>query len=223
MMKTNQLTIMMKTALVAFALQLGVIASTQAGGPAILQLPIEGLTAKNSDQCVKLFETKFASVLSSWDNGDVKMIKVGSTHFVQLRPELGHISLSDVEKALKGSPFSINREQLMYISVIQLRIGKIENHKKLVHALATLDGKKLTGYSRKHEDGTITITLFSPELNKAHEEAGLVHPLFSHKRLTGYLSKNKVKLISISWGNNHHRGAPFGARLATTAVVKKNR
>ena len=36
----------------------GIIVGAQAGGPAILPLPIEGVTAENGHQCAKLFEEK---------------------------------------------------------------------------------------------------------------------------------------------------------------------
>ncbi|MFT5467824.1 MAG: hypothetical protein ACI8UO_002931 [Verrucomicrobiales bacterium] len=193
MVPTNKL----KTILAAFALQLGIFAGANAGGPAILHLPIEGVTSENSDQCAKLFEEKFASVITLWKGGDIKMIKDGSTNLIQVRPENGQISLSDVEKALEGSPFSIKREQLEFISVVQLRIEKIEEPEKLVRALETLDGKKLQGYAHKETDGILLITLMDPRLNIPPDERGVM-PLITHQRLTSYLSENGVKLISIS-------------------------
>ncbi len=40
------------------ALQPGIIGGAHAGGPAILPLPIEGVTAENGHQSAKLFEEK---------------------------------------------------------------------------------------------------------------------------------------------------------------------
>lgn len=225
-MKTR-LTKKMKAGLVALAFQLGVVASSHAGGGSVLQLPIEGVTAENSNQCANLFEEKFAPALTRpWNNVHVKMFKEGSTNLIQLRPERGQISLSDVEKALKGSPFTIKREQLEYISLVRLRIGKIADHEKLTKALATLDGKKLQTHTVEDKDGSLWITLRDPTRNTA---IPLIEKrkrtLITHQRLTRYLSENKINLLAISWG--HHRldhsevwrGVSFGARPAA-AVTK---
>ncbi|MGI9243888.1 MAG: hypothetical protein ACR2RV_24035 [Verrucomicrobiales bacterium] len=218
-----QLPKQMKASLVAFALQLAIVASAHAGGPAILQLPIEGVTEENSHQCAKLFEEKFRPVLTSWNKPvaggylGARMIKNGATNLIVLRPERGEISLSEIDKALKGSPFTVKREQLEYIRLMQLRIGKIKDHEKLVKALATLDGKKLLTDTVEDTDGSLFITLSVP-----HPERGKSDPLITHQRLSRFLSKNKINLIEISWGQNLHRGnCPFGARLAAVAVEKK--
>ncbi len=206
----------MKTGLAALVVQIGIIAGAHAGGAAVLHLPIEGVTAKNFDQCAELLREKFAPALLDWKGVDVKLIKDEGHNLVQLRPERGHLSLGEVEKALVGSPFSIKRDQLEYLSSIRLRIGKTADPEKLANALVTLDGKKLHTRIREDRDGSFLITLRDPRVDR-----GKSIPLFTHQRLTSYLSKNKVKLISISWGNSFHRGAPFGARLSAAAAVAR--
>lgn len=217
----------MKASLAALALQFGVVGFVHAGGASVLHLPIEGVTATNSDECTKLLQEKFAPVLLVWKDAAVKTIKDGSTNMVQLRPERGSISLGDVEKALKGSPFAINRDQLEYFSLLRLRIGKIESHEKHVEALATLDGKKLQKHSVENEDGSVWITLRDPIRNKAVTLAEKrKQVLVTHERLTEYCSENEIKLIEISWGNvpglepsgrsyvEVWRGNTYGARPA---------
>lgn len=211
-----KLTKKLKTGLVAFALQFGIITGAHAGGAPLLQLPIEGLTAENSNECIKLFKEKLGYALPSYslpNIRDVRVIKDGSTNLVQLQLQLrpGHeqVSLSDVEKALEGSPFTIKREQLEYVGNLRLRIGKIADHEKFVSALATLDGKKLRTRAVEDTDGSLLITLSGPTDDL---EKGTSTPLITHQRLTGYLSENKVQLIAISWWRNWHLGAPFGAR-----------
>ena len=224
----------MKVGLAAFALHLGVIADAHAGGGSLLHLPIEGVTTENRAQCAKLFEKKFGTVLINWKNGDVKMIKDGSTDMVVLRPDRGQISLGDVERALKGSPFNIKREQLEYFSLLRLRIGKVADYEKHVKALATLDGKKLQRHSVENEDGSLWITLRESTRNTAIPRVEKrKQTLVTHQRLTKYLSKNKINLIEISWGNHPRlephgnsyaevwRGDSFGARPAATAVEGK--
>lgn len=232
----------MKASLAAFALQLGVIASVHAGGASVLQLPIEGVTTENSDQCAKLFEEEFAPVLINWKNGDVKIIKNGASNLVVLRPERGQISLSDVEKALEGSPFTIERERLEYFSLVRVCIGKIADHEKYVRALATLDGKKLQTHVVENADGSLWVTLRDPTRNTT---IPLVEKrkraLITHGRLTSFLSENKISLVAISWG--HHRldysesysetygksysevwrGESYGARLAAPGVERTER
>ena len=213
--------------LAVVALQLGVVASAHAGGGSILRLPIEGVTEENSDRCINLFKEQFAPVLINWNDGDVKMIKVGSTNLVELRPERGRISLSDVEKALKDSPFTIDRAQLEYVSLVRLRIGKVGDSQRHIDALANLDGKKLLTEIVEDSDGTLLFTLRDPLRNAA---VPLVEKrkrtLITHQRLASYLSENKIELIAIDWGHhrlNHGkgwRGDYFGARLADAAAVK---
>jgi hypothetical protein len=204
----------MKASLAALALQFGVVGIVHAGGASVLHLPIEGVTATNSDQCTELLQEKFAPVLLAWKDEAVKIVKDGSTNMVQLRPERGPISLGDVEKALKGSPFSINRDQLEYFSMLRLRIGKIESHEKHVEALATLDGKTLQKRSVENEDGSVWITLRDPIRNKAITLAEKrKQVIITHERLTEYCSENDIKLIEISWGNIHRR-MPSGRSYA---------
>lgn len=217
----------MKVGLAVFALQLGIIANAHAGGASVLQLPIEGVTKENSDQCAKLFEKVFSSVLINWKNGNVKMIKEGSTNLVQLRPERGQISLSEIERALKGSPFSIKREQLVYVSLLRLHIGKVEDHEKHVDALANLDGKKLTTHFVVNADGSLWITLRDPTRNAAISvREKREKTLMTHRRLTRYLSENKIDLIAISWGRHRTeqaeawRGDFFGARLTGEVSIE---
>lgn len=123
-----------KTGLVALALQFGIVAGAHAGGPALLQLPLEGVTAKNSTQYTKLIEEKLGVVVSGWNNsasGNREKVKDGSTNVIQFQLGRKDALLSDVEKVLEGSPFTIKREELEYFGVVQLRIGKIADHEKL--------------------------------------------------------------------------------------------
>lgn len=199
------------SALVALALT----AVANAGGPALLQLPVEGVTSKNSDQCEKLLEEKLGPVLSNWNNpargGDVRMIVEKPTNLVQLRPGRSQLSLGEIEKALKGSPFSINREQLVYVGVVQFEIGKMEDHEKLVSKLGELDGVKMGVSAEKNKDGTILITLSDPQ-----HRAGVI---VTHKRLAGFLAENNLELNAVSWSGRFHCRAPFGARTKASKVA----
>jgi hypothetical protein len=206
-----------KAGLGALALQLGIVAGLDAGGPGRLQLPLAGVTAKNGNQCIKLFEEKLGDFLTrangtSPGRGHVVMVKKGSTNLIQISFARGQISLSEVEKALEGSPFSINREEFEHVGLVQLRIGKIANHEKLIGALADVDGKKLRSQVVKDKDGSLLITLRDRKL--------MGSPLFTHQRLTSFLSKSKINLIEISWGATHC-SAPFGARPVAAAVAQK--
>jgi len=205
-----------KAGLVALALQLGIVACVYGGGPGRLRLPVEGLTAKNSKQCIKLVEEKLNDFLAKGSGttsgrGHVHFVKDGSANLIQLSFVRGKVSLSEIEKALEGSSFSINRDKLEFVGVVQLRIEKIASHEKLISALANLDDQKLRFQTEKDKDGSLLITLRDQKL------AG--DPLLTHQRLTSYLSENKVKLISISWGATHC-SAPFGARPDAAAVAR---
>ena len=205
-MKTNPTTTL-KAALIALALS----ATAHAGGPALLQLPVEGVTPKNSAQCEKLLEEKLGPSLSNWNNGaqggDVQMLVKDSQNLIQLRPGRAPLSLADIETVLKGSPFSIKRDQLEFIGVMHVQVGKMNDHEKFAEQLAAIDGKNLMAYSEVTKDGNVMITL------TLHNKG------VTHKRLTSYLTENKVDLIAISWSGRFHCRAPFGARLVTEKVV----
>jgi len=215
----NQLKKKVTFGFVALVFQLGMIAKVFAGGASVLHLPIDGITEENKEQCVKIMAEKFAPVLTNWRNGLVEVFKDDSTYFIQLRPERGQLTLSEIEKALDGSPFSIKRDHLEYFSLIRLHLGKMEDREKHVKALSSVDGKKIHSHTIENPDGTVLVILRDTLRNKAVPVS--VHrsrSLMTHKRLTDYLSKNKIDLLAISWGDhsrNHSkgwRGDSFGAR-----------
>lgn len=223
--------------LTTLGLHFGGTANVQAGGASLLQLPIEGITAENQAQCKQLFEKTFRPILINWKNGDAKIIKDGSTDMIVLRPDHGQISLSDVERALKGSPFSIKRDQLEYFSLLRLRIKKVVDYQTHVKALATLDGKKLQTHSVENKDGSIWITFRDVTRNSTTPRAEKrKRSLITHQRLTSYCTQNKINLLEVSWGRipflddrtswsdggsgtrpEIWRGDYFGARLAPKA------
>lgn len=130
--------------------------------------------------------------------------------------------MEEIEKALEGSPFSVNRDRLEYFSLISLHLGKMENPEKHVRGIVALDGKKMHTRICENEDGTIRVT-FRDTLRNAAVPVSVSRErsLFTHQGVTKYLSENKIKLIAISWGHDSlsfskdWRGEPFGARMVS--------
>lgn len=228
-----------KASVVALALQFTAVASVHAGGATLLHLPIAGVTAENRDRCAELFAEKFRPVLIDWKNGDVKMTKEGSSDVVVLRPDRGQISLSDVESALEGSPFTIERERLEYFGLLRICIKETADYEKHTDALATLDGKKLQTHVVETADGEVWITLRDTTRNTMLPPAEKrKRSIITHARLTEYLSENELSLVAILWGRHPldysepfretngksyaeaWRGEAYGARPAATAGEK---
>ena len=186
----------MRTGLLALALQCGIAASALAGGPALLELPLEGVTKDNRAQCIALFEKKMGKYLTGWDPArftrDVTLVDAANTTSIRLRLGAGHVSLSAIEEVLAGSPFSIVREQLEFHGVLRLELKNVTDAQAMASSLATLDGKNLLFFAKSNDDGSTSITLSDPKRQSA--------PLFTHERLTTHIRKTGVQLVSINWG-----------------------
>lgn len=218
----------LQAGLLALGIQIASITSSLAGGAALLELPINGVTPENSKQCVKLFEDQLGDVLSGWTNTssrDVSLIEHGTYTSIRMRLGRGHISLTKVEEILEGSPFSLKREQLEFVGVIRLRLEKVDDPEKFAAAIAKIDGKNLRHQSATTEDGQVIVTL--SERNNDDT------PLFTHQRLRNFLDAQGAKLVAIDWGISpekswtdreniyFHCRKPYGAR-PVKAIVARN-
>jgi hypothetical protein len=113
-----------KLSFVAITAALGLAAGqARAGGPPMLCLPIDGVSAENADECTKLVAAKLENKVFP-GNKDFRPIEIRqfgkqwylTFYFVE------DVALSDVEAALQGSSFSIPRDRLHFFGHIVLDI-----------------------------------------------------------------------------------------------------
>jgi hypothetical protein len=110
--------------LIAMVAALGLAAGqARAGGPPMLCLPIDGVTAENADECTKLIAAKRGNKVFP-GNDDFRRIEIRqfgkqwylTFYFVE------DVALSDLESALEGSSFSIPRDRLHFFGHVVLDI-----------------------------------------------------------------------------------------------------
>ncbi len=111
----------------------------QAGGPPMLCLPVDGVTAENVDECTKLLAAKLENKLFP-GNEDFRPIEIrqfGKQWYLTFY-FLEDVALSDVESALEGSSFSIPRDRLHFFGHVVLEIDAGATLPKVL--MAGLDG-----------------------------------------------------------------------------------
>jgi hypothetical protein len=112
-----------QTFLIAMAVALVLSGQARAGGPPMLCLPIDGVTAENVDECTKLLVSGLESKLFP---------KVGKFRQIEVR-QVGEqwyltfyfaddVALSEVDAALEDSRFSIPRDRLHFFGHLLLEI-----------------------------------------------------------------------------------------------------
>src|SRR5262245_10044312 len=85
-------------------------APLMAGGPPVLFLPVNGVTAENAEACAKVLKAKLGSQFGS-RSYDVKVLERSGTWQIAF-PIEKDVRLSDFTSALKGSPYSISVDEL---------------------------------------------------------------------------------------------------------------
>jgi hypothetical protein len=120
-----------------------VLASGQAraGGPPMLCLPIDGVTAENVDECTKLLTAKLESKLfpKAEEFRPIEIRQFGDQWYLTFY-FADDVALSEVEAALEGSSFSIPRDRLHIFGhvVLEIDAGAIPS-KELVAGLEALE------------------------------------------------------------------------------------
>jgi hypothetical protein len=95
----------------------------EAGGPPMLCLPIDGVTAENAQECTKLLSAKLENKLfpPSDDFRPIEVREFGNQWYVTFF-FVEDVALSEVEAALNGSSYSIPRDRLHFFGHILLEI-----------------------------------------------------------------------------------------------------
>lgn len=124
-----------------FALAIVLVpAQLLAGGPAWLCVPIDGLTPANQERCTSLLGDALEGSLFTFDNGQpaIKIERHEDQWYATFHLK-NDVRLSEMERAFKGSPFSIPRDRLRLFGHVILEIQSsptaVENVKDQLDAL----------------------------------------------------------------------------------------
>jgi hypothetical protein len=134
-----------------------------AGGPPYLSLPLEGVTAKNSQACTDLLNAKLADKL--WQQGgnwqrSVKLVQHDNQWYAAFYMG-GDVRLADVTASLLGSAFSVPENKLRLFGHVTLEIDARSAPQQVLFAdLKTL--KQVSVAESKAEKGALLITIDMP-------------------------------------------------------------
>ena len=135
-----------------------------AGGPAWLVVPIDGVTSTNQERCSQLLASGLEQAVFEIQNG---------TSPVQIQKHLNQwyatfhlrddVKLSEIEAALKGSPFSIPRDRLRLFGHVILEIkSQSADLKPLKGQLAALEYVAVPEVQSKADSTELTVDMPYP-------------------------------------------------------------
>lgn len=221
-MTTNP--ILMKAGLLLVGLHLTVVSTAQAGGGAYLDLPVTGLTNRTGPQLIEQLSSGLEPKLGK--HGKVTLPTAGRDGTVRILLGWNRIlTLDDVDEALKGSEFRVDRNQLQFFGAIRLEVKGIDDLDALKKALFP-EGSEHSFFSRNGAEATTVLTITSARRGQ--------NALFTHRELQRIMGEQGGQLTSINWGNTDALGVteaentcfhcrdPYGARrLERTALTAK--
>jgi hypothetical protein len=136
-----------------------------AGGPPMLCLPIDGVTAENVDECTELLTTKLEGKLFPKAEGfrEIEVRQFADQWYVTFY-FADDVALSEVETALEGSSFSIPRERLHFFGYVVLEIDAgASAAKELAAGLDTLEFVSVGETEAKQNRLLLTVDMPYPD------------------------------------------------------------
>jgi hypothetical protein len=217
-----------QTFLIAMAAALVLAGKARAGGPPMLCLPIEGVTAENVDECTKLLTAKLEIKLFPKEVGfrPIEVRQIGDQWYLTFY-FADDVALSEVEAALKDSGFSIPRDRLHFFGHVVLEIDAAagtakalaegvdevefvsvgEQDARQIRLLLTVDMPypKQDFRAAPESIGTCAFT-WNGLSSVPSAEAGVVataEELPNYKAFDQLLAKHDAKLHDIRWTTEH--------------------
>jgi len=141
------------------ALLASLAAPAMAGGPPRLCLPIDGVTSDNAAVCTR----RIGDALDARgvEHGDVEILHHGGQGYVVVSFNVPYVTLSTIESALDGSPFSIPRHKLRPFGHAVLVIdGDSTASDDLIDDLNALEHVEVD--ESELRDGALLVTLRMP-------------------------------------------------------------
>jgi hypothetical protein len=147
-----------------------------AGGPPMLCLPIDGVTAENVDECTKLLTAKLEKKLfpKAEEFRSIEVRQIGDQWYLTFY-FADDVALSEVEAALEDSRFSIPRDRLHFFGHVVLEIGAGANVPKgLAADLNTLEFVSASEPEARQNRLLLTVDMPYPkqDLRRAPEAIG---------------------------------------------------
>lgn len=214
-----------------------VSAEVWAGGPPWLCIPLKGVTAENSADCAKLLNEGLQEKF--WPHaGRPKGVRIqqSNTEWYATFYMGKAISLSEVEAALKDSPFSVPRERLRFFGHVELDLKAPEESINTLRA--EVDDLPHVGWTQsKRERGSLRVTIDMPypRLNRVESHGTIdwedqfgwtdfnsakptksaisARSLPSYGELSKWIKQSDAELKDICWSPN------YGCRPLGSVVV----
>ena len=145
-----------KLSLSAVAVLLLLPAPLLAGGLPLLCVPVDGVTADNADA----FAKRLADALGKRAE-KCEMRENDKQWYAMFRFNCEHVTLNELDAALKDSPFSIPRDKLRLFGHVMLEVDIADGAtQKLLTDLKAI--KLVTVEESKREKGTLLVTVVMP-------------------------------------------------------------
>ena len=167
--------------------------AAHAGGPALLRLPVDGITEENQAACIALLEEKLKDQLMR--TGDHVTIQDGGNVQFQLGVD-SPISLNTVRESLAGSDFKIPTHRLILTGTVRLEVGGAEDPQGIADALRP--DKSTIIEVKEFDDGTATILIGE---RSRHTEQRRARPLRALRDVERIVAKHDAKLLDVRWGS----------------------
>lgn len=183
-------------------------AGAWAGGPATLRLPVDGVTADNVNLLQETLETNLKGLYATYQKkgeSPIKVVGEGETAAVQFDLNETSVTLSDVERALTDTEFSVNRDSLEFRGAVRITLTSCDRFKEIIDSLASAEYAKVELQDKNLKSVTFVIhdgwrerkkgADFGPGRDTQQGDA-----LFTYERLRELADEYGVKIESVSWG-----------------------
>lgn len=193
-------------------------APLMAGGPPVVFLPVDGVTAENAPACAKLVKAKLGERFGS-KSYDVTVLERSGTWHIAF-PFEKDVRLSDFTSALKGSPYSISTDDLHLFGHVILEVDATPaSAENILSGLKAISNVALE--DSKSEVNTLRVTLDMPypvgewrpgiesvtwstfqrndfSKNAAHNSVG-PQELPTYQQIREAVSANDAKVTDLRW------------------------
>lgn len=212
----------------AFALTIVLASHAHAGGPPRLNLPLAGVDEASASACKDLLSAKLKNAnwkgdAAQW-NG-VNVFQRGDQWYLGFYMK-DDVSLADVEAALKGSTFAVDREHMRLFGHVTLVIKTdAGNDKAIETAIASIPQASVVKTERKDGDLLATIAMPYPPAEDSNRWGGAAWKVFRTGEFEGVtaskgdpiadnalptidavgdvVKSHDAKLVDVRWTSNY--------------------
>lgn len=135
-----------------------------AGGPAWLCVPVDGITSTNQEKCLQILGEALKASVLDFDNGHpaIQIQRHENQWYATFHPK-DDVRLSEMEKSLKGTEFSIPRDRMrLFGHVILETKSPSENQAAIEKELDALEYAAVSGDKTENGAGEIIVDMPYP-------------------------------------------------------------